>query len=601
MGTPSVQEIFEAQGRRRWAIAQTGAKDRIAKLKRLREALVARQREFYDAVWQDFHKSEFEAWECEIFPAIEEIDCAIKNLKKWMKDKPAKRELVLPTTKSVSHFEPKGRVLIFAPWNYPLLLLVSPIVSAIAAGNVIMAKPSHKTPRVGAFLKSLFESIFESDEIAIVEGAGAEIGDILLSLPFDHVFFTGSPRVGAHVEECAAKVHAGVTLELGGKSPTILLPDLAQGLRASGIANECAANNTRLSDKCAVGTSRTDAAQTHHACVKEIRTSSTLKTSRDAECGFRTSRDAECGFRTSRALKTAAKRIAWGKMLNAGQTCIAPDYVLCPRELVNDFAEACAVEIKRMYGETESARQECADLVHIIDERAIMRHTALIADAIAKGATAVIGGRICDDRTELELGETANRSNTTSTNCAGSNENQAKSNEIRAKSSENRNESNGNRAEPVLNRAEAPTILANVTSDMEIMQSEIFGPILPIVAYDSLDEAISFVQNRPKPLALYIFGKARRDIKRVLTQTTSGSTCVNNTIIQIENLSVPFGGVGNSGTGNYHGFYGFKAFSHERNVMKQGFFDAVSLFHAPYNKKRLTQFMQKALKFIKRF
>lgn len=537
MGTPSVQEIFEAQGKRRWAIAQTSARERIAKLKKLREALVARQREFYDAVWQDFHKSEFEAWECEIFPAIEEIDCAVKNLKTWMKDKPAKRELVLPTTKSVSHFEPKGRVLIFAPWNYPLLLLVSPIVSAIAAGNVVMAKPSHKTPRVSAFLKSLFESIFESDEIAIVEGAGAEIGDVLLSLPFDHVFFTGSPRVGAHVEECAAKVHAGVTLELGGKSPTIILPDLAQGLRA--------------------------ADRTPHA----IETSDALETPRANECSFKTSHAIESRFRTSRALETAAKRIAWGKMLNAGQTCIAPDYVLCPRELVTDFAEACAVEIKRMYGETESERQQSPDLVHIIDERALKRHAALIADAIAKGATAVIGDA------DFELSDTADRSGTTSADRASIN----------------------------ANRAEPPTILANVTADMEIMQSEIFGPILPIVAYDSLDDAISFVQSRPKPLALYIFGKNRRDIKRFLAETTSGSTCVNNTIIQIENLSVPFGGVGNSGTGNYHGFYGFKTFSHERNVMKQGFYDAVTLFHAPYNKKRLSQFMQKALKFIKRF
>lgn len=529
MDSHFLQEIFEAQGKRRWAIAQTSAKERIAKLKKLRKALVARQREFYDAIWQDFHKSEFEAWECEIFPAIEEIDYTIKNLKKWMKDKPAKRVFFLPTTKNVSHFEPKGQVLILAPWNYPLLLLVSPIVSAIAAGNVIMAKPSHKTPRVSAFLKSLFESIFESDEIAIVEGAGKEIGDALLALPFDHVFFTGKPKVGAHVEECAAKVHAGVTLELGGKSPTIILPDLAQGLRTSD----------------------------------------------------RTSCDARCSFRTSSALQTAAKRIAWGKMLNAGQTCIAPDYVLCPRELVSDFAKACAQEIKRMYGETESARQECADLVHIVSEHAFKRHAALIEDAIAKGAMAVIGGA------NFELGETASRTDTTSADSASINANRAKLIE--------------NRTEPVLNRAEPPTILANVTADMEIMQSEIFGPILPIVAYDSLDEAISFVQNRPKPLALYIFGKNRSHIKRILAETTSGSTCVNNTIVQIENLSVPFGGVGMSGTGNYHGFYGFKAFSHERNLMRQGFFDAVSLFHAPYNKKRLTQFMQKALKFIKRF
>ncbi|WP_295097838.1 aldehyde dehydrogenase family protein [uncultured Fibrobacter sp.] len=455
----SLEEIFEAQGTQRWKVANTTAKERIVKLRSLRKAIVDRQQEFYDAVWADFHKPRTEAWLTEIFPALEEIDYNIAHLPDWMEDKPASWSWMFPLNRSMSHFEPKGRVLIMAPWNYPFLLFISPIAAAIAAGNVIIAKPSHKTPHVAAFLESLIAGVFEQNEVAVVQGAGAEIGDKLLALPFDHVFFTGSPKVGAHVAECAAKVHAGVTLELGGKSPVVILDDV------------------KIAD--------------------------------------------------------AARKIAWGKCVNAGQTCIAPDYVLCPLNLVQPLADAIADNIKQMYGETEEARKACENFVHVVESHAAERHKALIEDAVAKGAKAVIGGaEYCDS---------------------------------------------GTRYTPA-------TVLTGVTPDMDIMQSEIFGPILPIVTCDSLEETIAFIQSRPKPLALYIFGKSQRDIKRVLYETTSGSTCVNHCILQIENLSVPFGGVGMSGTGNYHGIYGFKTFSHERNVMHQGAFDPLSCLYPPYYK-----------------
>jgi len=455
----SLEEIFEAQGTQRWAVANTTAKERIAKLRSLRKAIVERQQEFYDAVWEDFHKPQPEAWLCEIFPALAEIDDAIARLPDWMEDKPGRWSWLFPLNQSVSHFEPKGRVLIMAPWNYPFLLFISPIAAAIAAGNVIIAKPSHKTPHVAAFLESLIAGVFEQNEVAVVQGAGAEIGDKLLALPFDHVFFTGSPKVGAHVAECAAKVHAGVTLELGGKSPVVILDDV------------------KIAD--------------------------------------------------------AAKKIAWGKCVNAGQTCIAPDYVLCPRNLVQPLADAIADNIKQMYGETEEARKACENFVHIVESHAAERHKALIEDAITKGAMAPIGGAdYCD----------------------------------------------------IAGRYTPATVLTGVTPEMDIMKSEIFGPILPIVTCDSLEETIAFIQSRPKPLALYIFGKSQRDTKRVLYETTSGSTCVNHCILQIENLSLPFGGVGMSGTGNYHGFYGFKTFSHERNVMHQGAFDPMQFFYPPYHK-----------------
>ena len=473
-----IEKVFEAQGQNRWKIAQTSAKERIQKLKKLRDAVIKRQDEFYTAVWMDFHKPKFEAWLSEVFPIIEEIDYTISHLKRWMRDKKASRVFFLPMSKSVLHYEPKGRVLIFSPWNYPFLLLVNPIISAIAAGNVIIAKPSYKTPHVSAFVAKLFADTFPQDEIAIVEGNGSEIGDKLLALPFDHVFFTGSPNVGAHIAEMAAKNHASITLELGGKSPTIILPN----------AN----------------------------------------------------------------IKKHIKQIAWGKTLNGGQTCIAPDYALCPQDKAQELAEAFAEQIKKMFGDTDAKRHECKDLVHIVDKHAAERHAALIKDAIAKGANQVIGG-VSDTE-----------------NCYT----------------------------PI-------TVLTNVTPDMDIMKSEIFGPILPIVSYNTLEEAIQFVQNRPKPLALYIFGTNKKEIDYVLSHTTSGSTCVNNTIIQIENLDVPFGGVGMSGTGNYHGFYGFKAFSHERNIMQQKSFDVVQFFHPPYGKNlgnlhsKIQGLAEKALRFIK--
>ena len=457
----SFKEIFDAQGERRWSVAQTSAKERIVKLQKLRKALVARQQEFYDAGWEDFHKPKKEAWLCEVFPTLQEIDYAVSHLEERMKKKPGEWSFVFPLNKSVSRFEPKGHVLIMAPWNYPLLLFISPIVSAVAAGNVVMAKPSHKTPCVAEFLESLMAGVFPQNEVAVVRGSGASVGDQLLELPFDHVFFTGSPKVGAHVAQCAARIHAGVTLELGGKSPVVVLDDV------------------------------------------------------DVE--------------------DAAKKMAWGKMLNAGQTCIAPDYALCPSELVQSLAEKIADNIRKMYGATEDERRGCENFVHIVESPVVERHRSLVEDALACGATAVLGGEFAEGDIE--------------------------------------------------NRYTPATILTGVKPDMKIMESEIFGPILPIVAYDSLDDAIHFVQQRPKPLALYVFGKSPSKVDQVLACTTSGSACVNHCILQIENLSVPFGGVGMSGTGNYHGLYGFKTFSHERNVMHQGGFDPMSAFYPPYYKK----------------
>ena len=473
----SLVDIFELQGKNRWKVAATSAKQRAEKLLRLRKVIVRRQQEFYDAVWQDFHKPKTEAWLSEVFPTLQEIDYAINHLPEWMEDKDGSWSAIFPLSRSRSHFEPKGRVLIMSPWNYPFLLFISPIVAAISAGNVVIAKPSHKTPCVSQFLESLIAEAFDKSEVAVVQGAGAEIGDRLLELPFDHVFFTGSPKVGSHVAELAARNHAGVTLELGGKSPVVILPDAK--------------------------------------------------------------------------VEDAAKKIAWGKCLNAGQTCIAPDYILCPQNLVQPLAAAIQKSIQKMYGETDADRRRNKNFVHIIDRNAVKRHWALVDEAVSRGATLFFGGDFT--------------------------------------------------AEDIENRYSPATVLTDVTAEMDVMKAEIFGPILPIVAYETLDDAIGFIQARPKPLALYVFGKNQREIDDVVSRTSSGSTCVNHCILQIENLSVPFGGVGMSGTGNYHGFYGFRTFSHERNIMEQGGFDSMKVFYPPYHSaedKRLRAKIQRIAKKI---
>ncbi|MGA2548426.1 MAG: aldehyde dehydrogenase family protein [Rectinemataceae bacterium] len=471
-GKAELTNLFAEQGANRWKIAATGVRQRVAKLRGLRAAIIERQDELYAALWKDFRKSPTEAWLTEVFPSIEEIDYTVRHLRSWMKDKSVPGAFILPLAKSSLHSEPKGRVLVMSPWNYPFQLTIAPLVSAVAAGNVVIAKPSNKTPSTAAFIASLLDDLFPRNEVAVVEGPGSTLGELLLELPFDHLFFTGSPAVGARVGEAAARMHAGLTLELGGKSPAILL--------------------------------------------------------------------------AGADVEDAARKIAWGKCLNAGQTCIAPDYLFCPRESVALFAAAAKRAVERMYGADEAARRESKDFPRIIDSAACDRLRGLVEDAVAKGARIEFGGSFDGD-----------------------------------------------------GRYAAPTLFTGARADMAVMDDEIFGPILPVLAYDSLEEAIAFVQSRPKPLALYIFGKDESAIRGLLGRTSSGSVCVNDLIVQIENLRVPFGGVGMSGTGSYHGHYGFKAFSHERNCMRQGPVSLAPLFYPPYGSASRT-LLKRALEIIRK-
>ena len=457
-GAEAVAEVFAAQKARRWAQSQTGPGERIGRLKRLKDAIVERRRQLCDAVHADFRKPATEVELTELHPTIAEIDHAIAHLEGWMDPQPISTPLLLTGTRSAVHREAKGLVLILAPWNYPLFLLLGPLVGAIAAGNCVTLKPSHRTRHTAAALADLLGAVFPRDEVAVLQGGG-DLGDRLLEQPFDHICFTGSQSVGRKVMAAAAKHLASVTLELGGKSPAIV-------------------------DQTA-------------------------------------------------DLATAAKRIAWGKYVNAGQTCVAPDYALVPRDRVDAFTAAMSAAIRRAYGDTPAERQQSPDFARIIDTKAHARLVDVVERSVAAGARVVIGGDHDHDTRYL-----------------------------------------------------APTVLADVTPDMPIMADEIFGPVLPVLAYDSPNEAIEHVQRGDKPLALYLFCDDPARVSHVLHRTSAGGTVINNCLIHLANPGLPFGGVGASGQGNYHGRWGFETFSHARAVMHQQTPALAGVFYPPYENTR---------------
>lgn len=449
-----VREVFEKQQRNRWSVAQTPAEGRVAKLRKLKSSLLAGQDGIQKAIFEDFRKNPGEVDLTEIYPTIAEINHTIRHLSQWMRPHRVKTPLVLFGTKSEIRYEPKGVVLILSPWNYPFQLLMTPLVAAIAAGNCVILKPSAKTPHTAHFLKKFISDLFSEDEVALFEG-DHQVADQLLELPFDHIFFTGSPSIGKKVMGSAARHLASVTLELGGKSPVI---------------------------------------------VDE-----------------------------SADIKKAAARIVWGKFINAGQTCVAPDYLLIHEKRLSEFLAEAKKVIARRYGEDEKRRGTSPDFCRIVSDTHLEGLRKILEEAIRQGARVEIGG-------EVRLQD----------------------------------------------RYLSPTLLTQVTEDSPIMKQEIFGPILPILTFQTLDEAIGIVRKREKPLALYIFSRNDRAIEEILRSTTAGGTCVNSLVIHLANPDLPFGGVGQSGIGNYHGFYGFRTFSHERAVLRHGIIDTLKLFYPPY-------------------
>lgn len=433
-----IQAIFEAQRQRRWQQAATTAEARRTRLKALLEALLARREEAHAALAADFRKAPAETDLTEVYPVATEIRQAIRHLDRWMRPRRTRTPLAFLGSSAWVRPEPKGVVLVISPWNYPLLLALGPLVSAVAAGNCAILKPSEHTPATNAFLRSLLASVFPPAEAAVVEGA-VETAQALLDLPFDHVFFTGSPAVGRVVMAAAARHLASVTLELGGKSPVLV----------------------------------------------------------DADAD----------------LEKAAERIAWGKFINAGQTCVAPDHVLVHERVHDAFLQALERAVRRAYGDTPEARKASPDFPRIITGAHLERLRSLLEPPCGR---IVLGG-------EWDAGE----------------------------------------------RYLAPTLVADVPMDSPLMREEIFGPILPVVRVPSMEAAVEAVNARPKPLALYIFAGSPSRAANLISWTTSGGACVGDTVLHFAHPHLPAGGVGPSGFGKAHGHHGFLAFTNERGVLRQ--------------------------------
>jgi len=434
--------------------------ERLDLLGRLRKAIVQSREPLADAISADFGtRAREETLMGEIIPSCTLIQQTMKHLGRWMAPERRPTASTFWPGSSRIHYQPKGVVLIVAPWNYPAQLALAPLAAAVAAGNRVIVKPSEFTPRTSALLKTLIEGALGPD-VATVATGGPDVAAALSELPFDHILFTGSSAVGYKVMAAAAKHLTPVTLELGGKSPTIV----------------------------------------HD--VKDI--------------------------------SGAAEKIARGKLLNAGQTCIAPDYMLVQKRHFESFLGAYTAAARKFYPSLVGNPQYTA----IINGRHYDRLTGLLDDARNKGATITP----IDPAGELPPGT------------AGS--------------------ANG--------RKIAPTLVTNVRDDMAIMQEEIFGPLLPVLAYDTLDEAIAHVNARPRPLALYYFGDDTRQAEDVLARTTSGGATVNDTLLHFAQEAMPFGGIGPSGMGAYHGREGFLTFSHAKSTFYQSRFSLLGLVNPPY-------------------
>jgi len=456
-GLERLREVFDAQRAHRWTMSRTTAAERLARLKKLREAIIARRVELADAIHRDFRKPAMEVELTEVHPTLEELNHTLKHLKSWMKPTRVGTPLLLSGSSSHVRYEARGVVLILAPWNYPFQLLMAPLIAAIAAGNTVICKPSEKTPNTSRFIAKLLKDVFPENEVATFEG-GVEVAEALLALPFDHIFFTGSPGIGRKVMVAAAKHLASVTLELGGKSPAI---------------------------------------------VDE-----------------------------SADVAAAAQALAWGKFINGGQTCVAPDYVFVHASKERELLEALKAALARFYGGTEEERQASPDFSRMVDPGAWRRLKDLVDRSVTAGAKVEAGG-VAD----------------------------------------------------APSRYLAPTVLSGVKPDMAVMEDEIFGPVLPVMTYGKREDVYRHIQAGGKPLALYLFSQDKKAVEEVFQNTTSGGAVVNNVLIHVANPNLPFGGVGMSGLGNYHGLYGFRTFSHERAVTVQWMKSLASVFFPPYRGK----------------
>jgi coniferyl-aldehyde dehydrogenase len=447
---------------KRMQAAQRGKKapsydERMQHLERLEKAILRRKEAIADVISKDFgNRCRVESMVAEVFITVAAIRYAREHLREWME--PEERQVAwtfLPASAEVQ-YQPLGVVGIIAPWNYPVQLALAPLVSVLAAGNRCIIKPAEFTPATGELLKDLIAETFDPDHVAVITG-GPEVGEAFSKLPFDHLVFTGSTRVGKIVMKAAAENLTPVTLELGGKSPTIIGDDFS--------------------------------------------------------------------------LETAASRIMMGKLYNAGQTCIAPDYILVPEAKRDAFVAAAKDAVTKMYPTLTGN----ADYTTVINDKHYARLQSVVDDAKTKGANVV------------EINPHAET--------------------IDPKT-----------------RKFVPTLVLDPTEEMLCMQEELFGPVLPIKTYKDLGEAIAYVNDHPRPLALYYFGHDRSKIDRVTNETISGGVSINETMLHVAQDDLPFGGVGPSGMGAYHAFEGFEQFSKKKPIFRQARINTAGMLRPPFGK-----------------
>lgn len=449
MNTPKdkIQAIAVAQKQYFRTGATLDIKFRLQMLRRLEEGIRANEKALCDALWADLHKSYEEAYLTEISIVYGEIRQHLRHLRRWARKEKCPTPITLFPSRSYQVKEPLGNALIIAPWNYPVQLLLNPLVGAISAGCTAMLKPSPYVPSVSAVLAQLVSEAFAPEYIALVQG-NREVNGTLLEMRWDQIFFTGSPDLGKMVMAAAAKNLTPVVLELGGKSPCII---------------DSTAN-----------------------------------------------------------IALAAKRIAWGKTLNAGQTCIAPDYILIHPNIKEEFVKAFGNEIRTLHGEDI---KEHRHYVRMVSDRAFERVSKYLQDG-----NILYGGRMDASERFIE-----------------------------------------------------PTLLEVTDMSVPVMNEEIFGPVFPVIVLegDFMEEAVKFVNEREKPLAFYYFGR-ESDGWECIRRTSSGGGCINDVIMHIANDRVPFGGVGNSGMGRYHGRESFDAFSHTRTIIATGTWIDLPFRYMPY-------------------
>ena len=444
-------------------VNNSSARTRIKKLKKLKEIILKNRVKIKEALKKDFKKNPSEVDLTEIFPVVSEINFTVNNLKKWMKDEYVRTPFTLLGSKSFIRYEAKGVVLIITPWNFPINLSFISLINALSAGNSVLIKPSEITSETSYVIKDIIEETFDEKEVSVVLG-GVDLAKEILKLKFNHILFIGSPTIGSEVMKSASVHLSSVTLELGGKSPTII----------------------------------------------------------DKNCD----------------LKKAAKRVVWAKLINNGQVCIAPDYVLIHEEIKNKFVKYVIKSIKKLYGDNINNSQSYC---RIVNNNHFKRLKNLIDDSLKNNSKILYGGNTDSNENYIE-----------------------------------------------------PTLIENIDKNSKIFNEEIFGPILPIFTFKKIDEAITFINKKNKPLALYIFSSDKKNINKILRETSSGGVCINHNTLHYSNYNLPFGGIGNSGFGRCHGEYGFKELSNKKSIFKQFLpFSPTDILMPPYN-----SFKQKVINLI---